>query len=77
MPPRDTSTRNAAWMADAGAAVVVEDADLDPQRLSALAADLLGDDARLEQMSAASAALARPDAADRIAKEILAAAEAR
>lgn len=68
---------NAAWMADAGAAVVVEDADLDPQRLSALAADLLADDARLEQMSAASAALARPDAADRIADEILAAAEAR
>jgi UDP-N-acetylglucosamine--N-acetylmuramyl-(pentapeptide) pyrophosphoryl-undecaprenol N-acetylglucosamine transferase len=66
---------NAAWMADAGAAVVVEDGELDAATLGGLAADLLGGPARLERMSAASASLARPDAASRIATELLAAAE--
>lgn len=65
---------NAEWMASAGAAVVVEDDELDPQRLGALAAEILGDEQRLETMSAASLSLAMPDAADRIAGEILAAA---
>jgi UDP-N-acetylglucosamine--N-acetylmuramyl-(pentapeptide) pyrophosphoryl-undecaprenol N-acetylglucosamine transferase len=65
---------NAAWMADAGAAVVVEDAELDAARLASLATELLSDGARLERMSAASASLARPDAASRIADEILTAA---
>jgi UDP-N-acetylglucosamine--N-acetylmuramyl-(pentapeptide) pyrophosphoryl-undecaprenol N-acetylglucosamine transferase len=64
---------NAAWMADAGAALVVEDADLSPARLRALASEVLGDPGRLERMSEASRALARPDAAERIADEILAA----
>jgi UDP-N-acetylglucosamine--N-acetylmuramyl-(pentapeptide) pyrophosphoryl-undecaprenol N-acetylglucosamine transferase len=64
---------NAAWMADAGAALVVEDADLSPARLTALASEVLGDPGRLERMSEASRALARPDAAERIADEILAA----
>jgi UDP-N-acetylglucosamine--N-acetylmuramyl-(pentapeptide) pyrophosphoryl-undecaprenol N-acetylglucosamine transferase len=63
---------NAAWMADAGAAVVVEDAAIDGDRLSRLAAEILGDRGRLERMSAASRSLARPDAAARIATEILA-----
>jgi UDP-N-acetylglucosamine--N-acetylmuramyl-(pentapeptide) pyrophosphoryl-undecaprenol N-acetylglucosamine transferase len=63
---------NAAWMADAGAAVVIEDSDLEPQTLAGTVSDLLGDDERLERMSAASADLARPDAAERIAAEILA-----
>jgi UDP-N-acetylglucosamine--N-acetylmuramyl-(pentapeptide) pyrophosphoryl-undecaprenol N-acetylglucosamine transferase len=62
---------NAEWMAQAGAAVVVEDSELDAERLSALAADLLADDARLERMARASAALARPDAAERVAAEVL------
>jgi UDP-N-acetylglucosamine--N-acetylmuramyl-(pentapeptide) pyrophosphoryl-undecaprenol N-acetylglucosamine transferase len=65
---------NAAWMADAGAAVVVEDAELEPERVRRLVAGLLADRARLERMAAASRSLARPDAADRIAHEVLAAA---
>ena len=64
---------NAAWMADAGAAVVIEDDELDPARLAAVARELLGDEARLEAMAAASLGLARPDAAQRIAAEVLAA----
>lgn len=62
---------NAAWMADAGAAVTVEDSDLDGARARSVTASLIADDARLAAMAGASAALAKPDAADRIASEVL------
>jgi len=65
---------NAEWMTRAGAAVVIEDADLDGKRLAAAAAELIGDRVRMNSMAAASAALARPDAAETIAAEILSAA---
>ena len=65
---------NAAWMAEAGAATVVGDAELDPTRLAGGVGDLLGDEARLAAMAAASAALAKPDAARRIADQVLEAA---
>ena len=65
---------NAAWMARAGAAVVIADSELTPDRMLTSSAELLGDPERLRRMSAASAALARPDAAARIAAEVLAAA---
>ena len=65
---------NAAWMTDAGAAVVIEDSELGGQRLRELAEGLLGDRERLAAMSAASASLARPDAAEVIARELLVAA---
>jgi UDP-N-acetylglucosamine--N-acetylmuramyl-(pentapeptide) pyrophosphoryl-undecaprenol N-acetylglucosamine transferase len=68
---------NAAWMANAGAAVVIPDAELRPQRLREVVGELLGDDARLERMAAASRSLAKPDAAARIADEVLAAAMSR
>jgi UDP-N-acetylglucosamine--N-acetylmuramyl-(pentapeptide) pyrophosphoryl-undecaprenol N-acetylglucosamine transferase len=66
---------NAAWMADAGAAEVVEDSDLDAAELARRVAELFSDPSRLEEMAAASRSLARPDAAERIAAEIRAAAE--
>jgi UDP-N-acetylglucosamine--N-acetylmuramyl-(pentapeptide) pyrophosphoryl-undecaprenol N-acetylglucosamine transferase len=65
---------NAAWMAGAGAAVVIDDDELEPQRLAAAVTDLLADAARLEEMAAASRRLAKPDAARRIADEVLSAA---
>jgi UDP-N-acetylglucosamine--N-acetylmuramyl-(pentapeptide) pyrophosphoryl-undecaprenol N-acetylglucosamine transferase len=65
---------NAAWMADAGAAVMIEDAELDPGRLTVTVEALLADRARLEGMAAAARALARPDAARRIADQVLGAA---
>lgn len=68
----DHQRANARWMAEAGAAVVVEDADLDPERLRTLCRGLLGDEDRLASMAAASASLARPDAASRVAAEVLA-----
>jgi UDP-N-acetylglucosamine--N-acetylmuramyl-(pentapeptide) pyrophosphoryl-undecaprenol N-acetylglucosamine transferase len=64
---------NAEWMAAAGAALIAEDDELGPERLRALAGELLGDARRLAEMAAASAALARPDAAARVAAELLAA----
>lgn len=70
----DHQTANARWMESGGAAIVIPDAELTPERLGAEAEGLLADPARLAQMAAASRALARPDAAERIAAELLAAA---
>jgi UDP-N-acetylglucosamine--N-acetylmuramyl-(pentapeptide) pyrophosphoryl-undecaprenol N-acetylglucosamine transferase len=70
----DHQTTNARWMADAGAAVVIPDADLTAARLAHEAGELLHDRTRLAAMAHASAALARPDAAGDIAAELLAAA---
>jgi UDP-N-acetylglucosamine--N-acetylmuramyl-(pentapeptide) pyrophosphoryl-undecaprenol N-acetylglucosamine transferase len=62
---------NAAWMEEAGAAVTIPDRELEPGLLAAKVGELLGDPARLAAMTAASAALARPDAARRIADLVL------
>lgn len=62
---------NARWMADAGAARVVEDSDLTPEWLHRNLVPMLGDAALLERMAAAARAIAKPDAAERIAAEIL------
>jgi UDP-N-acetylglucosamine--N-acetylmuramyl-(pentapeptide) pyrophosphoryl-undecaprenol N-acetylglucosamine transferase len=70
----DHQTANARWMERAGAAVVVPDAQLTPARLLAEIEALLADPARLDAMGRASAGLGRPDAAQRIAEEVLAAA---
>jgi len=64
---------NAEWMASAGAALVVEDSELDGAKVRELAGELLGDPARLSEMARASAGLAMPDAAERIASEVLSA----
>ena len=70
----DHQAANARWMADGGAAIVIPDAELEPAHLVSVITDLLGDRERLDEMAAASARLARPDAAERIATEVLEAA---
>jgi UDP-N-acetylglucosamine--N-acetylmuramyl-(pentapeptide) pyrophosphoryl-undecaprenol N-acetylglucosamine transferase len=70
----DHQASNARWMAQAGAAVVIPDAELDSARLAHEVGALLADDARLAAMAHASAAIARPDAAREIAEEVLASA---
>ena len=70
----DHQTGNARWMERAGAAVVVPDAELTAERLRSEVDTLLLDDARLRAMSEASRSLARPDAADAIARQVLGAA---
>lgn len=72
----DHQTGNARWMVDAGAAVLLPDAELTGPRLRAEVDALLADRPRLDAMAAASASLARPDAAEVIAHEVLAAAGA-
>jgi UDP-N-acetylglucosamine--N-acetylmuramyl-(pentapeptide) pyrophosphoryl-undecaprenol N-acetylglucosamine transferase len=67
----DHQSGNAKWMADGGAAVVVPDAELDAARLAREVGGLLSSPARLQSMSAAARKLARADAADRIADEVL------
>ena len=70
----DHQTANARWMAEAGAATIVPDAELTPARLRSEVDALLGDPERLAGMAAASRRLARPDAAAVVAREVLAAA---
>ncbi len=62
---------NARYLADRGAAIIVADADLPTQLLPTLR-DLFDHPDRLAAMSAASAALAQPAAADHIADALLA-----
>jgi UDP-N-acetylglucosamine--N-acetylmuramyl-(pentapeptide) pyrophosphoryl-undecaprenol N-acetylglucosamine transferase len=66
---------NARWMEQAGAATVLPDAELTPERLRAEVDVLVEDESRRRAMAAASAALARPDAARAIAHEVLAAVQ--
>jgi UDP-N-acetylglucosamine--N-acetylmuramyl-(pentapeptide) pyrophosphoryl-undecaprenol N-acetylglucosamine transferase len=70
----DHQRENARWMADAGAAVVIDDAELNGGRLGGAVADLLADRRRLAAMAAAARGLARPDAARDVADELLKAA---
>ncbi len=67
---------NARWMEHAGAATVLADEALTPERLRAEVDALVADDARRRAMAAAARRLARPDAARVIAREVLRAARA-
>jgi UDP-N-acetylglucosamine--N-acetylmuramyl-(pentapeptide) pyrophosphoryl-undecaprenol N-acetylglucosamine transferase len=71
----DHQTLNARYFADGGGAVVVDQGDLDG--VPAFVDELLRDPVRLEHMSDAMKVLARPDAADAVADELLALAGAR
>jgi UDP-N-acetylglucosamine--N-acetylmuramyl-(pentapeptide) pyrophosphoryl-undecaprenol N-acetylglucosamine transferase len=68
----DHQTGNARFIEQAGAAVVVPDAELDGPRLAREVGTLLGAPQRLAAMSKAARGVARPDAAERIADELIA-----
>ena len=68
---------NARVLEQAGAALVIPDAELTGERLAGVVADLLAAPARLEAMAAASRRLGRPDALDAIVDRVLALAGAR
>jgi UDP-N-acetylglucosamine--N-acetylmuramyl-(pentapeptide) pyrophosphoryl-undecaprenol N-acetylglucosamine transferase len=61
-------------MENAGAAVVIDDGELDGGRLAREVAALFADRERLGEMARAAKGLARPDAAKEIADELLEAA---
>ena len=67
----DHQTRNASLMAEAGAAVVVPDSELDASRLSREVGALLSSPSKLAEMSDAARRASRPDAAERVADELL------
>ena len=70
----DHQTLNARHFERGGGAVVVPESGLDG--VPALVDELLADPARLESMSAAMRAMARPEAAEQIAEELIALAAA-
>jgi UDP-N-acetylglucosamine--N-acetylmuramyl-(pentapeptide) pyrophosphoryl-undecaprenol N-acetylglucosamine transferase len=72
----DHQTTNARWMERAGAAVVLPDAELTPDRLRSEVDALVHDSERRAAMAAASSRLARPEAARAVAREVLLAAGA-
>jgi undecaprenyldiphospho-muramoylpentapeptide beta-N-acetylglucosaminyltransferase len=65
--PGDHQMLNARRLADAGAAVLVPDAELDGVRLASELDRLLGDEDLLSRMGAAARALGHPHAADDVA----------
>ena len=65
--PSDHQTRNARTLEDAGAAVLVPDAECDPRRLDTVVSGLLAEPQRLVEMGNAARALGRRDAAARLA----------
>jgi UDP-N-acetylglucosamine--N-acetylmuramyl-(pentapeptide) pyrophosphoryl-undecaprenol N-acetylglucosamine transferase len=67
----DHQTANARYMERAGAAVVIPDRELDGPRLAREVAAVLGAPQRMAAMGKAAAVVARPDAAERIADELL------
>ncbi|HEY3435411.1 MAG TPA: glycosyltransferase, partial [Solirubrobacterales bacterium] len=71
----DHQTANAEWMRAGGAASVIADAELNAEGLREEVGSVLGDPVRLEEMAVAARRLAKPDAARRIADEVLEAAK--
>jgi UDP-N-acetylglucosamine--N-acetylmuramyl-(pentapeptide) pyrophosphoryl-undecaprenol N-acetylglucosamine transferase len=66
----DHQAANARYMEEGGAAIVIPDDELTPARLAAEVGGLLADRGRLAAMARAAAALAKPDAAREIAREV-------
>ena len=67
----DEQALNARVLGDAGAAVVIAQPDATPERLQAEILALLDDPERRTRMADAARAVARPDAAARLADELL------
>lgn len=67
----DEQTRNARLLADAGGAVLLQQADATPERLGREIAALLGDPGRRSAMATAARSIGKPDAAARLADELL------
>ena len=73
----DHQRKNAEVVAKAGAAVVVDERQLNGDSLAAAISAVIGDTDRRRHMAAAARALARPDAAQRIADRVEQLARAR
>ena len=67
----DHQRKNAMVLANAGAALLIDERDLTPERLADEASAVLVDDARRQAMASAMKSFARPDAAARIVDRAL------
>jgi UDP-N-acetylglucosamine--N-acetylmuramyl-(pentapeptide) pyrophosphoryl-undecaprenol N-acetylglucosamine transferase len=70
----DHQTHNARYLTDAGAALLITDRDLEPERLSAELARLCADRTTLLEMARRARSRAMPDATEKLARAVLAAA---
>jgi UDP-N-acetylglucosamine--N-acetylmuramyl-(pentapeptide) pyrophosphoryl-undecaprenol N-acetylglucosamine transferase len=73
----DHQTRNAQHLVRAGAALLVQESELTPERLAVMMGALLGDRARLLRMAECARSVAWTNSTNRIADETLAAAGKR
>ncbi len=73
----DEQTRNARVLADVDASILIPQIELSPERLVNQLRELLSDPERLAKMSDAARSVAMPDAAERLADEILQLASAK
>lgn len=73
----DEQTANARVLADVGAAILLPERELTPERLAMLAAELVTDPARRARMAERARGLATPDAADRLVDLIVSLAPRR
>ena len=73
----DEQALDARVLGDAGAAVVIPQSDATPERLQKEISVLLGDPERRRRMAIAARTVARPDAAARLADELLSLARRR
>lgn len=72
----DHQAKNASWLVEGGAALMLRDDELDGMKLRGMVDELLGEREVLAEMAEAARRLAKPDAAERIAAELVAAGEA-
>ena len=69
--PRNHQFHNATELVEAGGAIRLADAEVDGARLGQVLAPLISDGDRRRAMATAAASVARPDAADRVARLVL------
>lgn len=73
---RGEQLANARGLEGAGAAIVLEETVFDAANLGRILAELLSDPNKLAEMAAGALSVARPDAVDRLAEQVLALGEA-
>ena len=63
----DHQTMNGGWLAGQGAAKLIQQADLTPEKLVSLLQSLLGDGEKLRDMAVSARSLAKPNVAEMVA----------
>jgi len=71
-PDRNNSQRhNAAYFSERGAALTREEKDISPEGLAKEIMEIITDKGKYDKMAASASALARPDAAKKLAEEVI------